>query len=84
MPRCQGRYQFESAASRLGGAVEEREHAVAGVLGAVTAVPRQQAVNQSVVRVKLMAPMRVTVNAEQLGGADDVAEEHVPSLVELG
>ena len=38
--RRQGRYQFESAASRLGGAVEEREHAVAGVLGAATPVPQ--------------------------------------------
>ena len=38
--RRQGRYQFESATSGFSGAVEEREHAVAGVLGAATPVPQ--------------------------------------------
>jgi len=50
--------------------------AVAGVLGALPAVFRQQSVDQTVVGVELMAPMRVTLGAEQLRRADDVGEHH--------
>jgi hypothetical protein len=62
---CKGRHEFEAAAGRLGGPVEQREDAVAGVLGALPAVLRQQSVDQTVVGIELVAPMRVALSAEQ-------------------
>src|SRR5437588_1408789 len=74
--RSQRGHKFERAASRLGGAVEQREHAVPRVLDPTAVVLHQNAVNQLVMCVQLMSPPRVTTSAEQFGGADDVGEQH--------
>ena len=77
MPRV-ARAGTSSSAQRaaLVGPVEQREHAVAGVLGTRAAVPQQHAVDEPVVRVELMTPVRIAMSAEQFGGADDVGEQH--------
>lgn len=73
--RQRGR-EFQPAARRLGGAVEKREYAVPSVLDAGAAVFRENAVDELVMRVQLMSPLRIATSAELFGGADDVGEQH--------
>ena len=55
--RREGRDQFQATTGSFGGPVEQREHAVAGVLGAAAAELRQQIVDNPVMKIELVAPV---------------------------
>ena len=66
--------QIQRAAGRLGRSVEEGEDAVARVFGSVAAVLSQQPVDDFVVGIELVSPVRIAGRAELLSGADNVGE----------
>jgi hypothetical protein len=74
--RSQCRYQLERTPSGVCRPIEKRENTVAGVLGANTAVPGQHVVNNFVMGVELVSPVRITERAKLFGGAHDIGEEH--------
>lgn len=76
VPGGKGRYKIKRTPYRLGGCVEECENAVAGVVGADTAVAGEHRVDESVVVVQLMSPMCIAASAELFCRTDDIGEHH--------
>ena len=73
---CQGRNKLERASCRPGWPIEQRENAVAGVICTDSAGSGQRGIDDPVVCVELMSPVRITSRAQLLCRADDVGEQN--------